>query len=240
MSTNLLFKEFYQFCKKNSDTDWGRGAKRYLKSPFEFYGVRSPLIAEFARGFYKQNKDISKKKLWFLVEKLWQGKYHEERFLAMKLLRCCDLDFSDLMKLEKMLSQSVNWDQVDEISIHLIGTVYLNDPQVKKLLQKLALAKNFWLRRAAVISHILLFRKQKVDLKFFFKMCDVVKKEDYQKDYFIWKQIDEKMGRFFIRKGIGWALRECSKKYPQEVKKYLLNNKKTLSGLTFREGGRRF
>jgi 3-methyladenine DNA glycosylase AlkD len=44
---------------------------------------------------------------------------------------------------------------------------------------------------------------------------------------------------FFIRKAIGWALREYSKTAPEAVRDFLLENRERLSGLSFREGAKR-
>jgi 3-methyladenine DNA glycosylase AlkD len=43
---------------------------------------------------------------------------------------------------------------------------------------------------------------------------------------------------FFIRKGAGWALRELSKRDPQNVRAFLDENSVRLSPLTIREGGK--
>jgi 3-methyladenine DNA glycosylase AlkD len=40
---------------------------------------------------------------------------------------------------------------------------------------------------------------------------------------------------FFIRKAIGWALREYAKTAPDAVREFALNHRDELSGLSFRE-----
>jgi 3-methyladenine DNA glycosylase AlkD len=50
------------------------------------------------------------------------------------------------------------------------------------------------------------------------------------------KRMDEK--EFFIRKAIGWALREYSYTEPERVKRFLIANRDRLSGLSFREGAK--
>ena len=79
---------------------------------------------------------------------------------------------------------------------------------------------DFWIRRSAILSQ--LRHKKETDSKRLFSYCLA--------------QADET--EFFIRKGIGWALREYSYANPDAVKKFLLNNRKRLSNLSFREGAK--
>ncbi len=125
--------------------------------------------------------------------------------------------------LEQMLMQSTGWDMVDDISIHLVGTVLEKDKKAYKYLKKWSRSDNFWMRRASLISQILLFRKDAGDKKLFFKFAE--------------DMIGEK--EFFIRKAIGWALREIAKASPEEAFDFLMKVKDRASGLTLREGAKR-
>jgi 3-methyladenine DNA glycosylase AlkD len=78
-----------------------------------------------------------------------------------------------------------------------------------------------WIRRAAIIFQ--LRRKEKTDEKRLFSFC--------------LKRASEK--EFFIRKAIGWALREYGKTNPESLKKFLRENGSSLSPLSLREAGRR-
>jgi 3-methyladenine DNA glycosylase AlkD len=79
-----------------------------------------------------------------------------------------------------------------------------------------------WTRRASILIHIQPARKQKLV------------------DKFSWPTFEERLfeKEFFIRKAIGWTLRECSKFYPQQVHDFLLRVGEQASGLTRREGAR--
>ncbi len=74
-----------------------------------------------------------------------------------------------------------------------------------------------------MISQILLFRNGKGNKKLFFK--------------FAGKMVSEK--EFFIRKAIGWCLREMSKSNPDEAFDFLMKIKDRASGLTLKEGSKR-
>lgn len=55
-----------------------------------------------------------------------------------------------------------------------------------------------------------------------------------------WSTFEELLDEedFFIRKSIGWTLRECSKVYPEQVRDFLLRVGERASPLTRREGAR--
>ena len=125
--------------------------------------------------------------------------------------------------LEEMLMQSPTWDLVDDISIHLVGTVLAKDRKASRFLKKWSGSENFWMRRASLISPILLFRRGLGDTALFYSFAQ--------------RLLPEK--EFFIRKAIGWGIREISKARPDEVFEFLMKIKTKASGLTLREGAKR-
>ena len=62
------------------------------------------------------------------------------------------LAYSAMPMLEKMLMQSPTWDLIDDISIHLVGTVLEKDKRAYAYLKKWSRSENFWMRRASMIS----------------------------------------------------------------------------------------
>jgi 3-methyladenine DNA glycosylase AlkD len=199
--------------------------KRYLKSPFEFYGLSVPKIRAIARQFGREEKGISKEALWDVCWPLWRGRFHEERALAICLLdeHRALLDYSDMPSLETMLRESVNWDQVDEISAHLVGAVLGGDRRALRYLKRWSRDSNFWMRRAALLSQLLLFRGGGGDKGLFYSFAAAMMEEK----------------EFFIRKAIGWVLREISKRDPEEVARFVAENRGRMSGVTLREATRR-
>ena len=216
---------FREQLKGLASPDRAAQEKRYLKSPFRFYGVPVPQTRAIARQFRRDNRHTSREALWDLCWALWQSGYHEERALAMLLLAQYRtlLDYSDMASLERMLRESVNWDQVDEISIHLVGLILEKDHRALRYLEKWSGDANFWMRRAALLSQILLFRQGKGDSAFFYAIAD--------------RMLGER--EFFIRKAIGWVLRELTRLEPEEVFRFVVQNRARMSGITFREATRR-
>lgn len=222
---DLFVAEFQKQFKKYQNKKRAEKEKSYLKSPYNFYGVSVNQINIIVKEFRKKNPTLEKDKLFKLVHKLWNSSYHEEKTLAIKLLSSYDsyLSFKDMKLLEKLLQESTGWDHIDGIATGLVSAVLSKNKKAFDYLNKWSNSSNFWLRRAAIISQINLFRKGKGNKELCF---DIMK-----------KQFDD--SEFFIRKAIGWTLRELSKEDPQTVYRFLKKNKAQMSSLSFREGSRR-
>lgn len=225
MNLHNQLSEFRKRLREAADPVRAANEKRYLKSPYKFYGVTLPFIERMAKEFKKENRDASRQDILALAKRLWASEYHQEKTLAIKLLDQYReyLDMKTMPMLEGMLSEAAGWDHLDETAIHLVGAVLEKDEKVFIYLKKWSRSENFWVRRASLISQILPFRKGMGDAPLFFKLAEGM--------------LDEK--EFFIRKAIGWTLRDLSKSKPDEVFDFLMKVKDRASGLTLREGAKR-
>ncbi|MBI5025291.1 MAG: DNA alkylation repair protein [Nitrospirae bacterium] len=199
--------------------------KRYLKSPFKFFGTSLPFADKLAKEFRRTNKDAGRELVFELAERLWSSEYHDEKRLGLRILQYHPeyLDLTVMPLLERMLEQSRGWDLVDDISIHIVSVVLEKDKKAFEYLKRWSKSEIFWMRRASLISQILLFRKNEGDKKLFFDFAE--------------RMVSEK--EFFIRKAIGWGIREMSKADPDEAFNFLMKIKDRASGLTLREGAKR-
>jgi 3-methyladenine DNA glycosylase AlkD len=190
---------FKKTIKANANPDRAVQERRYLKSPFKFFGVSLPLTDKIAKEFRKSNSDAGRRYILELAQRLWDSEYHDEKRLGLRMLQFYPecLNLSAMPMLEKMLMQSTGWDLVDDISIHLVGTVLGKDKRAYAYLKKWSASDNFWTG----------------------------------------KMIGEK--EFFIRKAIGWGLREMAKANPGKAFDFLMKVKNKASGLTLREGSKR-
>ena len=73
-----------------------------------------------------------------------------------------------------MLEQSRGWDLVDDISIHIVSVVLEKDKKTFEYLKRWSWSENFWMRRASLISQILLFRKNEGDKNFVLLTKDLI------------------------------------------------------------------
>jgi 3-methyladenine DNA glycosylase AlkD len=216
---------FRKKLRENANRERAIKEKAYLKSPYKFHGASLPVIGRIAKEFRKSHGELVPEYMLALSRTLWQSDYHEEKTLAIELLTLCPdcLDMDGMPLLEEMLETSTGWDHVDAISIHLVGMVLERDRSAYAYLRKWGRSDNFWMRRASLISQVLLFRKGRGDKRLFFTLAR--------------RMMGEK--EFFIRKAIGWALREMSKADPEGVFRFLMDERDRASGLTLREGSKR-
>jgi len=191
--------------KKLSDKQFASDIKRYIKSPYEFYGVRVPEIRIMAKRLHEEH---NLKEFYKIFDRLWKSGYHEEMSLALYALQLYEKEFD--MKtwkfLKPRLKEIQTWDQIDAVSTFIIGKILLVYPKLEKELLKLSKNENFWQRRIAIVST--LPRIKTGDIKLTMKLA-----EDYIND-----------SEPYIQKATGWMLREAGKKEPEIVKKFILKH----------------
>lgn len=223
-----LKQELSWFTKKlreSGDPDRARNEKRYLKSPQKFYGLTVPSLRKLAKAWLRDHKDASIEEVIKLSQALWAGEYHEQRMLAIFLLvyRVKELNFVHLPVVEHMVQTAVGWAQLDMIAAWLCGQIFKESPRrMTAVLKKWIKDGNFWVRRAALLTLLGPVRKEPRHFVLFQDLATPLLREK----------------EFFIRKAIGWVLRELSKVDPQLVYEYVREHKGEMSGLTYREATR--
>ncbi len=190
--------------------------KRYLKSDLEFIGASLPAIRAAARELPRGREAVV-----HLAEELWSRPVFELRMVAVVLLghAARSLEPTDFQLLERMLRESKTWAFVDNLSTDVVATVVERYPELGKTIDSWSQDEHFWLRRAAMLSLLPPLRRGAGDWKRFSGYAD--------------RMLDER--EFFIRKAIGWVLREVSKKRPQLVYEWLEPRASRASGVTIRE-----
>ena len=202
----------------------------YMKSAMPFHGIAAPLRRRLVGTAALVHPLADAQSLIDTVMPLWRGATRrEERYAALDLLRLprhqkwIDLALLPLLPLlHEMLLSGAWWDHNDEISGLALGLRLLRHPDtMKPLLRGWARSDNLWLRRAAMLCQRRL--KQGFDAVLLY-------------DCILPSVGDSAMAKqFFIRKGMGWALRERSCAAPDEVRAFCAEYHAQLSPLTRRE-----
>lgn len=188
-----------------------------MKSAMPFLGVRVPDVRALTKQLARGVRDADE--LREAAETLWrQAEHREEWYAATTLLSLrplrARLDMLDLY--EEMIRTGAWWDVVDEVSSR-VGEVLAAHPlEVTQLLLRWSADDDFWVRRVSIIAQ--LKRKADTDLDLL-----TIAIESNSEDT-----------EFFIRKAIGWALREYGKTDPQWVRRFVAEHPE-LSGLSQRE-----
>ncbi len=209
--------------------DAGRAApmQAYMKSAMPFHGVAAPLrrqlVARTAAAFSLPDATA----LADTVLQLWRRSTHrEQRYAALDLLRLPRhrklLTPALLPALREMIETGAWWDFCDEISGVALARLLQTEPALlKPLLRQWAKGPSMWLRRAAMLSQ----RSLKTGF-------DAVLLYDTLLPSIAGGQFADE---FFIKKGLGWALRERSYRAPEEVRAFCAEYADRLSPLTKRE-----
>ena len=195
--------------------------KRYLKSDLEHYGTSVPGIRAVTTSIRKQHPDLDHSGLVALVRTLWDEPVHERRMAAAELLDLySDLLLStDMELLEGLLREARTWAIVDGLAASVVGALVEGDPRAAAVLDRWAVDEDFWIRRSAMLALLLALRRGGGDFARFCRYADAM--------------LDEK--EFFIRKAIGWVLRDTARKRPAMVYEWLLSRAGRASGVTVRE-----
>jgi 3-methyladenine DNA glycosylase AlkD len=195
--------------------------KAYLKSVLEHYGVTMPAIRSVAKDARRRHPELTHDELVALVRELWAQPVHERRMAAVELLGLYPdrLGPLDMVLLEELLRDSRTWALVDAIAPTIVGPLAEQHSEVGEVLDRWATDGDFWIRRAALLALLLPLRRGAGDFERFSRYAD--------------SMLDEK--EFFIRKAIGWVLRDTGKKRPDLVYEWVLPRAARLSGVTRRE-----
>ncbi|MEX2244130.1 MAG: DNA alkylation repair protein [Fimbriimonadaceae bacterium] len=225
MNTSLIVAQVRRELKASATPVRAAYEKRYLKSELVFLGAPAAAHHACAKRLVRENKGIARPQLLALVDAMWATGVHEIRSVAVLVLIELSglLRRSDLPLLRKWVIKSDGWALVDTIACHLLPRMVAADPDVLSVMDRWSVDKNFWVRRAAMLSLLLPLRRG--------DLTEWPRFVRYSRP-----QLTEK--EFFIRKAIGWILREVTKKNPDVVFEFLSNNLETASGLTVREGAK--
>jgi 3-methyladenine DNA glycosylase AlkD len=196
------------------------GEKRYLKSDLDFLGVSVWGIRKVMKAFAERHRDLPRDDVVALIEALWAIRVFERRMMATMLLEeyVAVLEPSDLELIERLIRESKTWALVDVLSGDVVGEIILRNPKVAARLDAWARDADFWVRRSALLAQLLPL-KRGASFRRFASYADAM--------------LDEK--EFFIRKAIGWVLRETAKRRPDEVYEWLAPRAHRASGVTMRE-----
>ena len=144
--------------------------------------------------------------------------------LAIELLRMHreKLRAEDLKLVERLLRQAKTWAYVDELAVAVAGFLVERFPAQTSILDRWARDADFWIRRSAMLALLSPLRRGAGDFDRFSRYADAMLEER----------------EFFIRKAIGWVLRETGKRRPGLIADWLLPRCPRASGVTVREAVR--
>ena len=200
------------------------GEKKYLKSDLDFYGVPVPAVRSVAKHWKNDHPDATREEILALTARLWDTRVHELRTVGIALLDLYidRLQAGDMAFVEDLINKANTWAHVDWIAVRVAGALVTRYASAKRVLSRWSKDTNFWMRRSALLALLNPLRAGEGDFDLFARFAS--------------DMIEEK--EFFIRKAIGWILRETAKKRPKLTFDFLSAHIDVVAGLTLREGAK--
>ena len=204
------------------DPSRAEGMSAYMKNRFPFLGISSPDRRRLAQMALAGLARPTQEDLLEFSRACWRRPEREYQYAAIDQLRRATKRLSKgfLTELRWMIVTKPWWDSCDPLSGTVVGGIVRRYPEAASTMEEWILDDTLWLRRAALLHQ--LKWKEDCDQERLFRFCRLTMEE---KD-------------FFIRKAIGWALRQHARVAPEEVSRFLTENRDRLSGLSFREAAK--
>ncbi len=205
------------------DPQRARQQQAYMKSAMPFHGLPTPRLRTLVRAILLRHSFDDSRAWERAILLLWRHASHrEQRYAAIEVLLAPAyrewLVADRLPLVEELVVSGAWWDYVDAIAINAVGTMLRTDPvRTEPVLRRWAADDDIWKRRTAILAQLKF--KDATDERL---LQDLIEPSLRERE-------------FFLRKGIGWALRQYSKTSPQFVVDYVQHHADELSPLSKRE-----
>jgi len=181
----------------------------YMKSDMPYFGVAVPQCRRIAGAVFRAHPLPDAGAWEAAILDLWRKAAHrEERYAAIELLLFARysgwLEPARLPAIEEMVVTGAWWDYVDAIAGRGMGAMLAAHPDpMKAVLRDWAKDDDIWKRRTAILAQLRARGETDTAL-----LADAIRPSIGDPE-------------FFLRKGIGWALREYSKTDPAWVLEFV-------------------
>jgi 3-methyladenine DNA glycosylase AlkD len=205
------------------DPEKAAAQQRYMKSSMPYHGLAAPELRALLRPHLLAFAPANRAAWERAVRSFWDDATHrEEWYAAIALARhraAREWQDADILVLYRhLVVTGAWWDVVDEIAQHLVGACLVADrARVTPVVRDWASDDDLWIRRTSVI-------------------CQVSLGADLD-HALLTHAIEHNLGdtSFWLRKAIGWALRQHARVDPAWVRAYVDGLGDRLSGLSRRE-----
>jgi 3-methyladenine DNA glycosylase AlkD len=209
--------------RRRADPAKAEPMQRYMKSAMPYHGLPAPVLRAICRETFARHPLADQAAWRAAVLLLWRdAERREERYAAIELLgqrsyaafRTLDL----LPVLEEIVTSGAWWDYVDPIATHRLRELLGRHREAMSAeMRRWSRDPHLWKRRSSILCQVR--RKGETDLELLY---DCIEPNLGDRD-------------FFIRKAIGWALRDYAWHDFATVDGWVKANEDRLSGLSKRE-----
>lgn len=204
-----------------ADANRARPMQAYMKQHFAFLGIPTPQRRKAIAPLLRELQGESGDTLLVIAKELWAKPEREFQYAAIDLLarHWKKLEARHLEALLDLARHKSWWDSVDNLA-GVIGNLVQRERSLQSRMDQALQDTDFWQRRIAMIHQ--LGWRDTTDTERLFAYARQLAPEQ----------------EFFIRKAIGWALRDYAKHQPKRVADFLIAMKNQLSPLSLREAGK--
>jgi 3-methyladenine DNA glycosylase AlkD len=209
--------------RSQADPKKAAAMQAYMKSAMPYYGIQATEQRRVYRQVFGRHPLAAFEDWRDTTLNLWRtATYREERYAAIELTgyrRYAAFQTLESLPLyEELIVTGAWWDLVDGVAAHRVGGLLRRYPDVMKPeMRAWSVCDNLWKRRSAVLCQ-LTFKKE-TDLSLLYECIEPSLASN----------------EFFLRKAIGWALRQHAWTDPKEIVRYVRSKRGELSPLSKRE-----
>ena len=191
----------------------------YLKDQFPVLGVSSPERRTLQKPFMTAARTAAPDDVLDVADLCWHADEREFQHVGADLLRVRAKTFqaADLDRLHTFIVHKSWWDTVDALAAHPVGTLVMRYPELGAVMDRWIDDDNIWVARTAILQQL--------------------RYKDAINEARLFSYVEKRAAdiEFFIRKALGWALRDYARVAPDAVRDFVNSHQEALSGLTKRE-----
>ncbi|MGW6737253.1 DNA alkylation repair protein [Streptomyces sp. NPDC055013] len=202
-----------------ADPERAAAARAYMKDAAPFLGIPTPERRALSRAVLEGTPRPAEADCTAIALRCWELPEREYHYFAVDYLRRhvgrCSSGF---LPVTRHLVTTVSWwDTVDALAAHVVGGLVAADPKLTADMDAWIADDDLWVARTALLHQ--LRYKDHTDASRLFAYC---LRQSGHTD-------------FFIRKAIGWCLREYAKTDPEAVREFLARERGRFAPLSVRE-----
>lgn len=206
-------------CTAAADPERAMSMRAYMKDVAPFLGIATPVRRALYRSVLEGTPRPDETDCTALALRCWALPEREYQYFAVDYLRrhVKRLSSGFLPVTRHLVTAAPWWDTVDALASHVVGGLVAADPGLRTDMDAWIEDDHLWVARTALLHQ--LRHKEATDTRRLFAYC--VRRAGHPD--------------FFIRKAIGWCLREYAKTDARAVREFVAREQSRLSPLSVRE-----
>jgi 3-methyladenine DNA glycosylase AlkD len=218
-ATDALLDRLVAVCTAAADPARAQAQRAYMREQFPFLGLAAPTLRAVTRTVVAGLPRPTEDDLRTVVLRCWQLDAREYQYFACDWLRAHVTvpGPAFLATLRTLITTKPWWDTVDPLATRVVGGLVRRHPELTGEMDAWSAGADLWLVRTAILHQ--LHYGPLTDTARLFGYCS---RQAGHRD-------------FFVRKAIGWALRQYARTDPAAVRDFVDRERERLSALSVRE-----